>query len=124
MPSVHNSGPGLGSYVSSSDTAQTSTDPIAVDASGLPANPPPPPATSAASPIAALTQGVSGIVMFPGKLIVQQFIGAGDPLDMSHLPVTLILSACFWYGAYWYFFQHKGSAPLFGHIGKHKRNED
>ncbi len=111
MPSVHSTGPGIGSYANSSDTTQTSSNPIAVDSSGLPSNPPPAPATQTSTPLASLTNGVGSLLLFPGKLIVQQFIGTGDPMDMSHLPITLLLSAVAWYGAYWYLFEKRGSAP-------------
>ena len=57
------------------------------------------------SPVANLAQGVGGILLFPGRMIVQQFVGTGDPLDTSHLPITVLLSAAIWYGAYWYLFE-------------------
>lgn len=59
-----------------------------------------------ASPVSNLAQGIGGILLFPGRMIVQQFVGTGDPLDTSHLPITVLLSAAVWYGAYWYFFKH------------------
>ena len=64
------------------------------------------------SPVSNLAQGIGGILLFPGRMLVQQFVGAGDPLDTSHLPITVLLSAAIWYGTYWYFFKrtesHKG----------------
>ncbi len=57
------------------------------------------------APTLNLASGVGQILLFPGKTIVSQFVGTGDPLDTSHLPITVLLSAAAWYGLYWYFFQ-------------------
>jgi hypothetical protein len=64
---------------------------------------------AAAPPTTMLASGVGQILLFPGKTIVSQFVGAGDPLDASHLPITVLLSAAAWYAAYWYFFQRGGA---------------
>jgi hypothetical protein len=106
MPSVGYEG-GLGTY---STTASTQATPdsqynsattvqtgAVVDQGALP------PSVSASSPVASLASGIGGIVLFPGRVLVQQFIGVGgDPTDMSHLPVTVLLSAAAWYGLYWW----------------------
>lgn len=69
----------------------------------------------AAAPVAPaganLASGIGQILLFPGKTIVSQFVGAGDPLDTSHLPITVLLSAAAWYAAYWWFFQRGASHP-------------
>lgn len=59
----------------------------------------------ATAPTMNLASGVGQILLFPGKTIVSQFVGVGDPLDTSHLPITILLSAAAWYAAYWWFFQ-------------------
>lgn len=60
------------------------------------------------APALNLASGVGQILLFPGKTIVSQFVGTGDPLDTSHLPITVLLSAAAWCGLYWYFFQRGG----------------
>ena len=63
------------------------------------------PAGTPASPASGLASGIGSILLFPGRIIVSQFAGtSGDALDSSHLPITILLSAAAWYGAYWYFF--------------------
>ena len=57
------------------------------------------------APTINLASGIGQILLFPGKTIVSQFVGTGDPLDTSHLPITVLLSAAAWYAAYWWFFQ-------------------
>lgn len=55
------------------------------------------------APVNSLANGVGSILLFPGTTIVSQFVGTGDPLDASHLPITVIISAAAWY-ALWHFF--------------------
>ncbi len=93
-----------GTFVSSDPTsinpgvnlnlAQAPTDPNATS-----------PGAQATAPTINLASGVGQILLFPGKTIVSQFVGTGDPLDASHLPITVLLSAAAWYAAYWWFFQ-------------------
>jgi hypothetical protein len=90
--SATNQTSGVGAY--SSNPVPT---PAQVDASDAP-----PVVADTPSPIASLASGIGSIVLFPGRLVVQQFAGTGDPLDMSHLPVTILLSLGAWYGLYWY----------------------
>ncbi len=93
------SAPGIGM----GSTTTSTTDPLQAQA---------PPDTNVSTtpgaqpaPTLNLASGVGQILLFPGKTIVSQFVGTGDPLDTSHLPITVLLSAAAWYGLYWYFFQ-------------------
>jgi hypothetical protein len=67
----------------------------------------PPAPAPAPAPVQGLLSGVGGILLFPGQVIVKQFVGEGDPLDTSHLPITVLISAAAWYAAYYFLFQHK-----------------
>ena len=91
MSAETSSGPG-----SNIDPANTVENGTVVDASASP--------VAAPSPVSSLASGIGGVLLFPGQMIVQQFMGTsgGDPLDMSHLPITILLSAGAWYGLYWY----------------------
>lgn len=70
-------------------------------------------APSGASATSNLASGIGGILLFPGKTIVSQFVGSGDPLDTSHLPITVLVSAAAWYALYYYFFGR--NAPRSSH---------
>jgi hypothetical protein len=109
MPNVENHHQGMGTYSTVSDTqanAASNIDPANTVQTGQVVDSAATPAVQ--DPLSALVSGIGGIVLFPGRVIVQQFAGAGgDPLDMSHLPVTILLSAAAWYGLYWYFFARK-----------------
>lgn len=112
MPSVN----GVGSYV---DTGATNAvpdskySPQTTVATGEVVQP-----IEAPSPVSSLAGGIGSVLLFPGRLLVQQFVGpGGDPLDMSHMPVTILLSLGAWYGLYWYL--TKPGGLLHSH-GEHK----
>lgn len=107
MPSVGYDG--MGTYTTATATNAPSDQPQVAINTGVPVDQAPP---MPVSPVQSLASGIGGILLFPGRILVQQFIGpTGDPMDMSHLPVTVLLSAAAWYGAYWYLFE-RSSAPF------------
>src|SRR4051812_12677978 len=97
MPSVN----GVGSYADTQATnamPDTNYNPATTVATGDVVNQLPP--TDTRSPVASLASGIGGVLLFPGRIVVQQF--TSDPMDMSHLPVTILISLGAWYGLYWY----------------------
>lgn len=112
MPSVN----GVGSYTDASATSavpDSTYNPATTVATGDVVDQTPPTGTS---PVASLASGIGGVLLFPGRVIVQQF--TTDPMDMSHLPVTILLSLGAWYGLYWYLSKPGGLLHM-----KHRGNE-
>lgn len=118
MPSVDNNlrSPGMGTYTNPSSTSSApdpGINPASTIATGQVPDVQMVPVDNASSPVSNLVSGIGGVLLFPGRVLVQSFVGAGDPLDMSHLPVTILLSLGAWYGLYWYLasgpFKKKGA---------------
>jgi hypothetical protein len=114
----------MGTIVDNGATNQTS-DPIGVDPNtGEPIAPPAPAPVAAPSPLSNFAGGVGSILLFPGTVLVSPFVGTGDPLDTSHLPITVIISAVAWYFAFKW--ASGPSGPLHGLMKgpKAKRSHD